>query len=237
MPSGSNRPKSSRSSSSSGDEGATVPTKSALDILRRWGVTVDELTRLVDENPSLRGIMLGYVAEHHLSKLLTTSDQISDSLKYDDHDRTKKGDRVVRYKGQRFIIESKSLQTNHEGFGRRKVVRQGAGGRKRSAEGHLSRWDHAGNNTVAARRVRCTRRQLLRLRRHLAMGLLQKQRPPEVHVQKVHGFAASRTARVIGQCGVAANAALHRGYLQGSGCLGRREVRYFRFVVLTKTRK
>jgi hypothetical protein len=37
---------------------------------------------------------------------------ISDSMKYDDHDRDKKGDRVVRYKGHKFIIESKSLQTN-----------------------------------------------------------------------------------------------------------------------------
>ncbi len=55
--------------------------------------------------------MLGYVAEHHLTRLLAASDQVSQSLKYDDHDRTQKGDRVVTYKGRRFIIESKSLQT------------------------------------------------------------------------------------------------------------------------------
>ncbi len=57
-------------------------------------------------------MMLGYVAEHQLTKLLEASDRISASLKYDDHDRTKKGDRVVTYRGQRFVIESKSLQTN-----------------------------------------------------------------------------------------------------------------------------
>ncbi len=32
-------------------------------ILDRWGITEHDLTELVDKNPSLRGIMLGYVAE------------------------------------------------------------------------------------------------------------------------------------------------------------------------------
>lgn len=116
MPSGSDRPKSSRGL----NERVTlpagirpVPSSSPVSVLRRWGITAEELTKLVDENPSLRGIMLGYVAEHHLTKLLAASDQVSDSLKYDDHDRTKKGDRVVSYKGHRFVIESKSLQTNY----------------------------------------------------------------------------------------------------------------------------
>jgi len=116
MPSRSRRPTSSKGFDKTIPSVAAVaapPAAPTVDILRRWGVTVDQLTKLVDENPSLRGIMLGYVAEYHLTKLLAASDQISDSLKYDDHDRTRKGDRVVSYKGQRFIIESKSLQTNH----------------------------------------------------------------------------------------------------------------------------
>ena len=29
----------------------------------RWGFTAEELTRIVDENPSLRGMLFGYVAE------------------------------------------------------------------------------------------------------------------------------------------------------------------------------
>ncbi|MCC7293489.1 MAG: hypothetical protein IT449_15635 [Phycisphaerales bacterium] len=82
------------------------------DILSRWSISVDELTRLVDRNPSLRGILLGYVAEHHLTKLLESSDQISASFKHDDHDRSKKGDRVVMYKEHRFVVEAKSLQTH-----------------------------------------------------------------------------------------------------------------------------
>lgn len=56
--------------------------------------------------------MLGYVAELKLSELLEKRADISNSLKYDDHDRTKKGDRVVTYKGHRIIVESKSLQSN-----------------------------------------------------------------------------------------------------------------------------
>lgn len=115
MPSGSKRSKSSESSNDPGITGGARPeerTASTMNILQRWGITVDELTKLVDENPNLRGIMLGYVAEHRLTRLLAANDRISDSRKYDDHDRTRKGDRVVTYKGHRFIIESKSLQTN-----------------------------------------------------------------------------------------------------------------------------
>lgn len=115
MPSGSNRPKSSgnsRDPAAMSGRSATVARPKARSILARWGITLDELTVLVISTPSLRGMMLGYVAELHLSKLLAASDQVSDSLKYDDHDRTKKGDRVVSYKGHRLVIESESLQTN-----------------------------------------------------------------------------------------------------------------------------
>ena len=45
-------------------------------------------------------------------KIWLRHEDISDIRKYDDHDRRKKGDRVVFYKGRKFIFESKSLQTN-----------------------------------------------------------------------------------------------------------------------------
>jgi len=51
------------------------------------------------------------LAELKLEKLWLSSQEISDATKYDDHDRKKKGDRVIRYKGYEFIFESKSLQT------------------------------------------------------------------------------------------------------------------------------
>ena len=81
-------------------------------ILKRWDITVEELTRVVDQNPSLRGMLLGYLAELKLEILWLRRTGISDVSKHDDHDRKKKGDRVVAYKGREFIFESKSLQTN-----------------------------------------------------------------------------------------------------------------------------
>lgn len=38
-------------------------------ILDRWGVSAEELTELVDRNPSLRGMLLGYLAELKLERL------------------------------------------------------------------------------------------------------------------------------------------------------------------------
>ena len=81
-------------------------------ILKRWDITVEELTQVVDQNPSLRGMLLGYLAELKLEKLWLRRGGISNASKHDDHDRKKKGDRIVTYKGKKFIFESKSLQTN-----------------------------------------------------------------------------------------------------------------------------
>lgn len=106
------------SSTSSGDPISSEPAKNAPDenhsatILDRWGITARQLTNLVDENPSLRGIMLGYVAEHKFQELIEKHPHISGSKKHDDHDRSRKSDRVIMYKGMEFTIEVKSLQTN-----------------------------------------------------------------------------------------------------------------------------
>lgn len=81
-------------------------------ILDRWDLTIEELTQVVDENPSLRGMILGYLAELKLEKMWLRRESISNISKHDDHDRGKKGDRVVTYRGKEFIFESKSLQTN-----------------------------------------------------------------------------------------------------------------------------
>ncbi len=81
-------------------------------ILKRWGITERELTELVDQNPSLRGILLGYVAEKKFHDNYLGHPDISEKGKDDDHDRKKKGDRRIVYKGHTFLIEVKSLQTN-----------------------------------------------------------------------------------------------------------------------------
>lgn len=83
----------------------------ADSILERWDITAEELTEVIDLNPSLRGMIPGYLAELKLERLWLSGEEVSNVVKYDDHDRKKKGDRVVRYKGHDFIFESKSLQT------------------------------------------------------------------------------------------------------------------------------
>lgn len=81
-------------------------------ILERWEISVEEFTELVDANPSLRGMNLGYIAEKKFHDQFLNHPSITDSSKDDDHDRSKKGDRRICYKGHEFIIEVKSLQTN-----------------------------------------------------------------------------------------------------------------------------
>lgn len=87
-------------------------TANRKSILDRWGISVEEFTELIDQNPSLRGINLGYVAEKKFHDLFLGHPEITESLKDNDHDRGRKGDRRFRYRGHEFVVEVKSLQTN-----------------------------------------------------------------------------------------------------------------------------
>jgi hypothetical protein len=87
-----------------------IPARST--ILEWLELSDHELTQVVRENPSLRGMIVGYVAEFQLRKLFVGDPRISNLTKDDDHDRTSKGDLRFDYKGHTFRIESKSLQTN-----------------------------------------------------------------------------------------------------------------------------
>ena len=80
-------------------------------ILERWKLTSSALTKLVDETPSLRGMLLGYVAERKLQDIWLSGDDIKYLGKFDDHDRINKGDHIIEFQSQRFVIESKSLQS------------------------------------------------------------------------------------------------------------------------------
>jgi hypothetical protein len=86
-------------------------TPKSRNILERWNITVEELTAAVEQNGSLRGLMLGYVAEIKLREILALSPLVSSMEKDDDHNRAKKGDLRIKYRGEEFTIESKSLQT------------------------------------------------------------------------------------------------------------------------------
>jgi hypothetical protein len=81
-------------------------------ILDRWCLSAEQLTEIIDGNPSLRGILLGYVAEAKLRELWFGPPTFEDCRKPDDHDRTEKCDLLVLYKGECFRVEVKSVQTN-----------------------------------------------------------------------------------------------------------------------------
>ena len=82
-----------------------------FNVLDYWNLTSDELSEIISASPSLRGMMEGYIAEYKLRKMLLSSGKISDIGKYDNHDREKRGDLRVTYKGTEIGIEVKSLQT------------------------------------------------------------------------------------------------------------------------------
>ena len=87
-------------------------TSSRQTIMDEWEVTANELTLLLQENPSLRGMLFGYVAELKLREIVSSFPGIKSMKKFDDHDRKKKGDLYVIYHHRAFNVESKSLQTS-----------------------------------------------------------------------------------------------------------------------------
>ncbi len=66
-------------------------------ILETWGISEDYLTTVVNENPSLRGMMIGYISERKLHDLFSANPQIRDPHKEDDHNRAEKSDLVIGY--------------------------------------------------------------------------------------------------------------------------------------------
>jgi hypothetical protein len=102
-------------------------------ILEMFGVSLEYLTEVVAGNPSLRGILAGYIAERKLWDWFASDGRVTSIRKDDDHDRAQKGDLVVSYKSFDFRSEVKSLQTNSiEIFDRdagkwlKKVIRESA---------------------------------------------------------------------------------------------------------------
>ncbi len=87
-------------------------TPKSANILERLNLSAHNLTKLVDANPSLWGMLLGYVAEHKLQELWLSGSDAKYLGKSDDHDRSNKGDHIVEYQGEKFVIESKSLQSS-----------------------------------------------------------------------------------------------------------------------------
>ena len=84
---------------------------SKIDVFKDWDLKPDELNEIVNANPSLRGFLFGYVGEYKVRHIWLSDNRISEVVKYDNHDRKRKSDIVITYKGVPISIEVKSLQT------------------------------------------------------------------------------------------------------------------------------
>lgn len=78
------------------------------ELFKRLGVAPDDIEQIVAKAPSLRGFLIGYLAERKLVEMFFKNYQTE---KPDDHDRQSKGDRILVYKTIKVRIEVKSLQT------------------------------------------------------------------------------------------------------------------------------
>lgn len=89
-----------------------------MNLLQKLDIDIEFLTTVVDENPSLRGMLTGYIAEYKLKEYF--EDWGLDICKVDDHTRSKSYDFLVTCYGIQLRIEVKSLQTNSiikDGYG------------------------------------------------------------------------------------------------------------------------
>jgi len=84
-----------------------------MGFLDDWQLSFDEINELLTDNPSLRSFVSGYAAEMKARRLWFEPDKrVTGIRKPDDHNRSEKGDIYFEYKGYRFLLEVKSLQTN-----------------------------------------------------------------------------------------------------------------------------
>lgn len=82
-----------------------------MNLLDEWQITPEQLTDILAENPSLRGMLQGYVAEWKLRDYLLSLPGVSTIRKPDDHNRQEKGDLYLTYQERLLRLEVKSLQT------------------------------------------------------------------------------------------------------------------------------
>src|SRR5579859_3234707 len=75
------------------------------------GFTMEDIQEMIDENPSLRGYLQGYLAERALKRQLLQVPGVTSVRKIPDQAETK-GDFEIIYRGVSITIESKSVATN-----------------------------------------------------------------------------------------------------------------------------
>ena len=80
-------------------------------LLTTWSITADELSEIVAENPSMRGLMFGFVAEYKLKKEWLLRPEIANLFRPRSHDRKQKCDFTFDYRGINVRVEIKCLDT------------------------------------------------------------------------------------------------------------------------------
>ena len=81
------------------------------DLLLNWDITAEELSEIVAENPSMRGLMFGFVAEYKLKKEWLLRRGITNLDRPRSHDRKQKCDFTFDYRGINVKVEVKCLDT------------------------------------------------------------------------------------------------------------------------------
>ena len=81
------------------------------DVLTTWGITAEELSEIISENPSMRGLMFGYVAEYKLRKEWLLRPEIENLVRPRSHDRMQHYDFGFDYRGMPVRLEVKCLDT------------------------------------------------------------------------------------------------------------------------------
>ena len=152
-------------------------------LLERWKITEEELTELVDQNPSLRGILLGYVAEKKFHDAFLQAPHVTEASKDDDHDRKRKGDRRIVYKDRSFLIEVKSLQSNSvEYLGAGQWCGKAQVDASDSRIVTVSKRKQIKDNLSASWRIRSVSCELLRVWRAVALCFCLEYRPSAEHL-------------------------------------------------------
>ncbi len=75
------------------------------DLWAQWGLTAKELSEIVAENPSMRGLMFGFVAEYKLKKDWLLRTGITNLERPRSHDRKQKCDFRFDYRGINVKVE------------------------------------------------------------------------------------------------------------------------------------
>jgi hypothetical protein len=83
------------------------------DFFEQWDASEEEFNRVLTRNPSIRGMVHGYLAEEKVKNMYFDDPDVTNIRSPDDHDRNKKADWIFDYRGERVYCEVKSLQSNH----------------------------------------------------------------------------------------------------------------------------